>query len=218
MSRTQQKKPPAHSRNTKKPPYLWIGIGVVGLLALAVAALLSGGGAPDPGMPAAASVDISGTALPAFAGDPNNDPAVGMTAPDATGRDFAGASTEITDDGRPKVNLFLAHWCPHCQREVPVVQAYQNDVGFPGGVDLYAVATAYSDTRPNWPPSAWLAREGWTFPTLVDDDQSSALGAFGQGAFPYYVLIDSDGNVAMRLSGEQDPTNLASLMERLAAE
>ena len=35
--------------------------------------------------------------------------------------DFEGDAVAITNDGRPKIILLFAHWCPHCQNEVPVV-------------------------------------------------------------------------------------------------
>lgn len=57
------------------------------------------------------------------------------------------------------------------------------EVGFPDSVDIYLVATSYSPSQPNWPPSAWLEREGWTIAVIVDDPQSTAYEAFGQGAF-----------------------------------
>ena len=215
MSRTQGGRPPSPAPKKKSPPYLWIALGAMGVVALVTAVVLSGGDSKDPGMPSSATVAIAGDRLPIFTGNPNADPAVGMAAPTLAGEDFTGSAVSIADDGRPKVILFLAHWCPHCQREVPVVQAFEDAVGFPRDIDFYSVATSYSSSQPNWPPSAWLAREGWTFPVVVDDPQSGALLAFGHGAFPYYVFLDAEGNVAMRLSGEQEPEVLVSLMERL---
>ena len=109
----------------------------------------------------------------------------------------------------------MAHSCPHCQREVPAIERYLEENDFPDGVDFISVATASSPDRPNWPPSAWLAREEWSIPTLVDDETFSALRAFGQGGFPYYVMVDRNGLVAHRMSGEQDPANLAAMMQAL---
>ena len=159
------------------------------------------------------AVTISGETLAPFAGDPRNDPALGLSAPQLSGFDFEGSTVTIPAEGRPKVILFLAHWCPHCQNEVQSIVAYLRNNDFHGGADLYSVATASSATRPNWPPSAWLEREGWPFPVIVDDEQSSAFEAFGMGAFPFYVFVDANGTVVMRLSGEQDPVRLAELMQ-----
>jgi thiol-disulfide isomerase/thioredoxin len=185
------------------------------LVALAVAVALSGG-ATGPAMPDNATVAIEGSSLPVYPGDPSNDPAVGLPAPNLMGTSFTGDEVNIVDDGRPKVILFLAHWCRFCQQEVPALQRYQQQTGFPASVDLYSVATAYASDRPNWPPSEWLHREGWSFPVVVDDPRASAYLAYGQGAFPYYVFVDGSGQVALRLSGQQDPAVLVGLMEQIA--
>ncbi|MDP3984422.1 MAG: TlpA disulfide reductase family protein [Acidimicrobiia bacterium] len=216
MSRSQSRKsvdtPTTTHTDAHRAVFVVLGVVVVGAFLVAVA--LSGGNTEE--MPEAGTVALSGTALPEFAGGPSSDTAVGMIAPTLSGADFAGNEISITNDGRPKVILFLAHWCIHCQREVPAVQAYADTVGFPEEVDFYSVATAYTPTKPNWPPSAWLAREGWSFPVVVDDPDSSAFAWFGRGGFPYYVFIDSSGVVELRLSGEQDPATLAGILSELA--
>jgi thiol-disulfide isomerase/thioredoxin len=185
------------------------------VILVVVAILLS------PDQPAAAAnefgaVTITGEPLLPFAGNPLTDPSVGAPAPEVVGAGFDGTPISISNDGRPKVILFLAHSCPHCQREVPAIERYLAENDFPEGVDFVSVATASSPDLPNWPPSAWLAREGWSIPTLVDDEAFSALRAFGQGGFPFYVFVDRNGLVAYRLSGEQEPSTLAELMQSLA--
>ncbi len=141
-----------------------------------------------PMMPPQSSVDQSAT---------------GFAIPNLSGQDFSGKTTTIDpNDGRKKAIVFIAHWCVHCQAEVPRVQQYLNETGGVEDVDLYSVATAMSSTRDNYPPSAWLAREGWTVPVIRDDNKNSALTAFGSGGFPYWVFVNSDGSVAMRTSGE----------------
>jgi thiol-disulfide isomerase/thioredoxin len=118
---------------------------------------------------------------------------------------------EITDDGRAKIILFLAHWCPHCQAEVPIVQSWVNAGSLPVDVDLYAVATSIDRMRPNYPPSKWLEDEGWTEPILVDDELTSVARAYGLNAFPYWVLVAADGTVWGRLSGRLGVTELDQL-------
>ncbi|HKY48044.1 MAG TPA: TlpA disulfide reductase family protein [Acidimicrobiia bacterium] len=206
------------SKTTASPSRtgIYVGLAVVVVVALGAAIFLSQPSADTAAMPLDATVTVSGDPLPGFEGDPATDAGIGRMAPGLTGQDFDGNQITITNDGRPKVVLFLAHWCPHCQREVPVLQDYSDEIGFPDSVDIYSVATSYSSTQPNWPPSAWLEREGWTFPTIVDDPASTAFLAFGQGNFPYYVLIDSNGQVALRMSGAQDAATLADQLLRLA--
>lgn len=216
MSRTALRTKSAPRPVKRANRSLWIGLVAAAVAALALALVMSGGS--TPGMPDNARVSVTGAALPAFAGDSFNDPAVGLSAPTLGGEDFGGRQVSVANDGRPKVILFLAHWCPHCQVEVPVLQSYANEVGFPSWFDLYSVATSYTPSRPNWPPSAWLEREKWTFPVMVDDPQSSAFTAFGQGAFPYYVLVDGDGKVGFRFSGELGAEALIATMEQVVGE
>ena len=79
-------------------------------------------GSPSAGAGGAVKTPtISGDPLPQFE-NPNSDPAVGLAAPEVSGTDFTGRATAIKADGRPKVVIFLAHWCPHCQAEVPLIQ------------------------------------------------------------------------------------------------
>src|SRR5436190_1911020 len=86
---------------------------------------------------------------------------VAIPMPELRGTAFDGQPVRIIRDGKPKVVVFLAHWCPHCQREVPRLAAWLRGGRGPLGVDVYAVASATKREAPNYPPSAWLKREGW---------------------------------------------------------
>ena len=156
---------------------------------------------------------ITGAALPDFQ-NPNGDAAVGLAAPEVTGADFAGNTVKIAHDGRPKAILFIAHWCPHCQREVPVVEAWVKAGGAPSGVDLISVATSINPAAPNYPPDAWLQREGWTVPVIADTTNGVA-SAYGLTAFPYWVFVGADGKVRARTVGELPATTLDSTIRTL---
>jgi len=198
----------------RKLPMLPIVGGVIGV-ALVVTILLtfSGGtGAAETGEPT-----IGGDPLTVFTA-PAGDPAIGETIPSVDGADFDGNPVSITDDGRAKIILFLAHWCPHCQAEVPIVRQYIDQGRLPAAVDLYAVATSISSTRDNYPPSEWFEREEWNAPVIVDDTGSSVGNAFGVSAFPFWVFVDDDNSVIGRLSGRLDADSLDALARGLAEE
>jgi cytochrome c biogenesis protein CcmG/thiol:disulfide interchange protein DsbE len=202
------------------------------VVAAVLAIVLSGGGQPTGGgsssVPPSASGSaapsgsaaaipppvISGTPLPAFPGPGTADPAVGQPAPEVTGSDFDGTPVAIEADGRPKVVLFLAHWCPHCQEEVPVVQAWVSAGGVPDGVDVITVATAIDPAAPNYPPDAWLDREGWTSPVLADPT-NSVSNAYGLTAFPFWVFVGPDGAVRARVIGGLSVTDLEATIRGL---
>lgn len=164
---------------------------------------------------AANDVTVRGDDLSLFA--PGEDGAMGMTAPEVESVDFAGSPSDILHDGTPKMILFLAHWCPHCQREVPVLQNWINQNGVPEGVEFLSVVTSIDRARPNYPPDEWLQREGWTPRVVLDDTRSSISEAYGLSAFPYYVMIDGAGTVLQRFGGEQDPAVVGGLLTNLAS-
>jgi len=195
------------------------GLAVVVLIALAVA--VASGGDDDTtttstGNEAATTgtVAVTGTPLPELT-DPNDDAAVGMTFPTLTGVDQSGEPMTISAGDGPMMVLFVAHWCPHCQREVPVVQQWVDDGGLPSGVKLLTVSTAIDPQRPNYPPDAWLEREGWTSPVLVDADNTAAT-ATGLPAYPYFIAVGADGTVAQRASGELTTDQLDAIAGELA--
>ncbi|MEZ5176503.1 MAG: TlpA disulfide reductase family protein [Acidimicrobiia bacterium] len=188
-----------------------IGGGIVLLLVLAVVL-----GTNEVGTEYG-SVELEGTGLPLMPpSSPVDTTANELPAPSAIGEDFEGSSVVIdTADGRAKAIVFLAHWCPHCQVEVPKVQAWLNAGGGVDGVDMYSVATSMNSARENYPPSDWLEREGWTVPVLRDDKKNSVLTAYGSGGFPYWVFLNADGTVALRTSGELPIEQLNAIMQDL---
>ena len=110
----------------------------------------------------------------------------------------------IAPTGNPQMLLFVAHWCPHCQAEVPVLSDWMNAGGLPADVELTTIATGTSADAPNYPPSEWLAEYSWPSPILADSEDQAAANAFGLPSYPYFVLVDGDGNVVARATGRAD--------------
>lgn len=149
-----------------------------------------------------AASEPGSTPLPLFE-DPADDLAVGMTIPTVAGTDLQGAPLTIgAGDGKAKVILFVAHWCPHCQAEIPKLAEHFEANGLPDDVEIVGISTRVDADRPNYPPSSWLEDESWTVPTLKDSEDSLAFLTFGAGSFPYFVAVDADGKVVARTSGE----------------
>jgi thiol-disulfide isomerase/thioredoxin len=177
-----------------------------GALAFVLAAgltaiLLSRGGSSDAIETAA--ITVSGTALPAASDDPAAaDPAVGATFPTLTGTTPDGTVITIPTQGRRTLVVVVAHWCPHCQREVPRLVEWANSGKVPADLDVVFLSTSVQKTAPNYPPSAWLTREKVSFPVMVDDAQGSGHQALGAMGFPNLHIVRSDGTVIARVSGE----------------
>ena len=168
------------------------------------------------------AVDIEGPALIQFPDgasvtNASTDAAVGTTAPTLTGLNFDELEVKIEPDGRNKAVYFLAHWCPNCQDEVPQVQSLIDGGSLPDNVDVYAVTTSVTQSRPNYPPETWLKKEGWTGTILRDDENSRAFNAYGGASFPYVVYLDGDNNVVSRSAGTLEPVLTQTIWEGLAA-
>lgn len=191
---------------------LWIIGGVVGLgLIVGLAFSIASEESLDESI-AFGEITVEGANLP-FLEDPSTDPALGVSAPTVSGGDWNDNQYSIAADGRPKIVIFLAHWCPHCQVEVPVVQDWINSGGLPSDVDMYSITVLSEKLRPNWPSQVWLEDEGWTVPVIMDDAQSSAALAYGMRGTPFYVVLDGENTNLGRFSGEVGVAGLEAMVQ-----
>jgi thiol-disulfide isomerase/thioredoxin len=125
------------------------------------------------------------------------------------GATFDGSPVEITPGGgNDQLIVFLAHWCPHCNAELPIIEEWRAAGMIPEGLDIVAVSTAVSADRPNYPPSKWLVDKGWTWPALADSADMTAAGAYGVTGYPFMVIVGADGNVKGRTSGQKELATL----------
>ena len=161
-------------------------------------------------------ITVTGDALPGF-DSASTDASIGMTAPIVSGKGFTG--TEITTDGAgtPTLLVFLAHWCQFCQREVPQLVEWEKDGKTPTGIDVIAIATGTDPANPNFPPSEWLAREEFPalWPVIADSADKKAANAFGLSGYPFFVLVDAQGKVFKRLSGEIPMDELTAIINQM---
>ena len=188
-----------------------VGLGLIVWLAFSIAS--------DPGQDESigfGEVSVEGDNLPVYNDPTVQDVAVGLTAPTVSGADWNDTDITIGADGRPKIVIFLAHWCPHCQNEVPVVQDWVNSGGLGEDVDMYGITVLTNRLQGNWPPQQWLEDEGWTVPTIMDDQENSAVAAYGLRGTPFYVVLDGEGTVVARYSGEVGLAGLEAM--KLLAE
>jgi thiol-disulfide isomerase/thioredoxin len=206
-----QKHSPSHDRRNT---YILIGVGLAMVAVLVAVVLLvgndddttaNGGGSASQ---QTAPVKITGDALPTLP-ETGNDPAVGSEAPQATGEEFGGNEVTLLRGEQPTMVVFGAHWCPHCQREIPLIADWMGSGGTQG-IDVVLVATATNKNSPNYPPSAWLDREGWKGRVILDDEEGSLAKAYGLTGYPLIVFVDAEGKVTKRVSGEVPIDQLAT--------
>lgn len=219
-TRTSTRPADRAATRTGRSPVLLAVLGLMAVLAVAAVLLTRGGADDDPGQASTAQagtgqaieqtrpVQVEGAALPRLT---QADAAVGSPMPGLSGASFDGTPVRVAADGRPKVVVFLAHWCPHCQRELPEFTRWLAANPQPGA-DLYAVASGTREERPNFPPSEWFAETGWPRPVLADDADGTAGQAAGLSGYPFFVAVDAAGDVVARTSGEIGVSGLERLV------
>jgi len=185
-------------------------VGIAGAVSLGTAGgsskPVTSSGVTVPGGVAAAEyqkVTVAGEVLPQLP-ESGDDPAVGKSAPTLTGYDLAGRPVTIDpgSDGKATMVVFLAHWCPHCNYEVPVLNDWKAKGLMPSNLRVVGVTTASRQDQANWPPSKWLVAKKWTFDQFADSEKQDASAAYGVGGYPFLTFIDAKGNVTSRTSGE----------------
>jgi thiol-disulfide isomerase/thioredoxin len=123
-------------------------------------------------------------------------------------------ATFAADDGKARVWLVWAHWCPYCQAELPELEEWYpaNAARFPN-VELVTVTSAIDDTRDN-PLQPYLDAEQFPFPVVVDET-GSVSQLFGTTAFPFWVVTDSEGTVMLRVAGALDIASVDQIFAQL---
>jgi thiol-disulfide isomerase/thioredoxin len=195
-----------------------IGAVIAVIIAIAAIVAISQSGSSEStgvGVSEFSEITVSGDALPSFdTASAAGDPAIGLTAPVVTGKGFTGNTVTTESTGTPTLLVFLAHWCPNCQREVPQLVDWEKSGQTPTGIDVMAIATGSDPANPNYPPSEWLVREEFPvlWPVLADSADNKAGEAFGLTGYPYFVLVDAEGKVFRRLSGEIPMDQLTAII------
>lgn len=195
---------------------------IAGIVALVVSS--EGGESASDAVQEQALVTVSGEPLPQFpaaagvVADPATDPAAGLTAPSMEGQSFDGTAASVEPgNGTPQVLVFAAHWCPVCQKEIPLLQEWIDGGNLPDGVDVTLVNTDVRADENNYPPSDWLSELGWSEQILLDNPDKAASQSFGLTGYPYMVFIDGDGKVVQRASGALPVEQFGAFVDQLVA-
>lgn len=160
-------------------------------------------------------VTFSGTALPAFTSG-QTDTGLGLAVPQVSGTDFAGNPQVISANGKGKLIVALAHWCPYCQQELPVLVDWYDSTDLPDEVEVFLLTVFTTPERSNFPPEPWLTGAAWSGPVLVDDAAGSLAYALGITSVPYNLIVAPDGTVAARVTGGLSAEQLNGAIDYLA--
>lgn len=188
-----------------------------GVLAPDETAEVTGGGDVEENRPVTLT---DGAPLPALARDGSPDAGIGMATPVIEGATFGGEAMSVggATDG-PTLYVYLAHWCPHCNDEIPELIELRNRDGIPEGMNVVAVSTGVDPSGPNYPPSQWLVDRNWPtdWPVMADSADSEAFAFNGGGGFPYLMVVDDDGTLLDRASGAKSAEDLAVFIQQALA-
>ena len=147
-----------------------------------------------------------------------DDSTIGLAAPILNGYAFDGSNLSVTPgDGKPYMLVFLAHWCPHCNREIPRLIEWQASGAVPADLQIIGVSTGVANDRPNYPPSQWVVEKGWPWPVMADSEGVDAARAYGVSGYPFFVLVGADGEVKARGSGELEIDQLNQIVNTALA-
>ena len=221
MAQAQRKKKQQQTqKKTTTQKAVALLVVIVALAATIAIGLSSGTSAPsvDDGDSAIITgqfqeVTVQGTPLPTLQ-QSDNDPTRNTPAPALSGYDFRGNPISINtpEDTRNTLLVFLAHWCPHCNEEVPKLIDWREKGLIPDNLRVVGITTGSRNDAPNWPPSDWIEEKKWPFEVLADDDKQTAALAYGLNAYPFMAVVDADGNVRTRFSGVVEPTALTEII------
>jgi len=182
MSTRSDRKLPARDR---KQFYIYSAIGLVVLIAIIGVALASR-------VPQAAT-DVSRPAALT----------VGQTAPQFVVSTTNGPFDLNASKGPTFLEVF-ATWCPHCQREVPALNALNDK--YKGKINFVSVSGSARAGDGNSPESqadvvSFASQLHVTYPIAYDPDLAVAKSYLG-GGFPTIVIIDKNKKISKVLEGE----------------
>jgi thiol-disulfide isomerase/thioredoxin len=133
----------------------------------------------------------------------------GGRAPAFSARSFDGANfSNASLRGRVVLLEFWATWCPHCRDDQAAVENMRRKFSGDG-----LVVVTVDVGEPESTVMEFLRKHPTSCPVVLDEDKSFSA-RFGKHGYPYYVLIDADGNIAGTQNGAGGEASLLYLLER----
>jgi len=134
-----------------------------------------------------------------------------IAAPQLSGVTLSGKNYTFSGGQVAVVNVW-ASWCAPCRAEAPTLKALSEK-----NTDVAFIGILTRDNPVN--AEAFERRFAIPYPTLIDD---SVLIGFRKSlpanAIPSTVVIDKNGNVAARISGQVTVASLSEVIEKVSGE
>lgn len=137
-------------------------------------------------------------------------PLIGRVAPQFSLRDVStGQQIDLAAlRGKPVVVNFWATWCVPCYEEHQVLRMAAANAGS----SVQFVGVIYNDEEVKI--QQFLAQNGSSYPTLVDDQGKTAI-AYGVYGVPETFFIGRDGVIAAKHEGPLNPEAIMSYLAKL---
>ena len=140
--------------------------------------------------------------------------AVGQTAPQFSVATTAGPF-DLAAVSTPVVLEVFATWCPHCQHEVPVINALSKQ--YAGKVAIVGVSGSPYGVDGSSPENQadvmqFVQKLGVTYPVAFDPELKVASN-YLQGGYPTIVIIDAKKKIRYINDGEVAPADLAKAID-----
>ncbi|CAG9622336.1 thiol-disulfide oxidoreductase ResA [Sutcliffiella rhizosphaerae] len=135
---------------------------------------------------------------------------VGDKAPNFVLTDLEGNEVMLSDyEGKGVFLNFWGTWCKPCEREMPYMEN-QYQVYKDQGVEILAV----NIQETNLAVERFRDRHGLTFPIPMDRSDQ-VRQAYGIMPLPTTILLDENGTVVKKSSGELSEENVREFMEMI---
>jgi thiol-disulfide isomerase/thioredoxin len=132
-----------------------------------------------------------------------------VLAPKIEGETLDG-TVFTSQPGKITVVNVWASWCSPCRAEAPTLEEFainNPDIQFVGILTRDNLTSAQSFAK----------RFGLTYPTLIDDAIiPSFRGTLPANAIPTTIVIDTDGRVAARISGQVTVSSMREVLEKVS--
>lgn len=146
--------------------------------------------------------------ISSFAADEEGQPAPRFHAKTMTGETFTNDSVK----GKVVLLQFWTTWCPYCRREQSLVDTIDH-LFASKGVLVLAVNVAESKKK----VKQYLEQNPRSCRVVFTEDTNLAA-MYQANAYPIYVVIDRDGNIAAERRGASGERNLRRMLQKAGVE
>jgi peroxiredoxin len=135
---------------------------------------------------------------------------VGDKAPNFVLQDISGETVELNSlEGKGVFLNFWGTYCPPCEKEMPAIdrqyQIYKED-------NIEVLAVNLGETQ--FVVEGFTDEKELTFPVLLDQDKE-LVEVYDIGMLPVTFLIDKNGKIIDRVTGELNDEVVSKMMEKI---